>query len=235
MDNNVKKLKEIIDNSNNIVFFGGAGVSTASGLRDFKGENGLYKDKYDKPTEYYLSAGCFYREPEVFYKFYKENMNTLNVKPNIIHYYLTELEKLGKLKAYSLLLVFFDRLYDNNRELLRSILELLCNFMIRYRVVSSSNGSGDIRKTLFTLLSKITKNDIELNYDNILYELSNSPSPGGRFPDDMEFKNSLKGYVNTSYAKALLYKLEYKKVKNIEVDIRKVTVEHLMPQTLSDD
>lgn len=99
INNNVKKLKEIIDNSNNIVFFGGAGVSTASGLRDFKGENGLYKDKYDKPTEYYLSAGCFYREPEVFYKFYKENMNTLNVEPNIIHYYLTELEKLGKLKA----------------------------------------------------------------------------------------------------------------------------------------
>ena len=71
MDDNIKKLKDIIDSSNNIVFFGGAGVSTASGLRDFKGENGLYK----------------------------ENMNTLNVKPNIIHYYLTELEKQGKLKA----------------------------------------------------------------------------------------------------------------------------------------
>lgn len=99
MDDNIKKLKDIIDSSNNIVFFGGAGVSTASGLRDFKGENGLYKEEYDKPTEYYLSVGCFYREPEVFYKFYKENMNTLNVKPNIIHYYLTELEKEGKLKA----------------------------------------------------------------------------------------------------------------------------------------
>lgn len=99
MDNNIKKLKDIIDSSNNIVFFGGAGVSTASGLRDFKGENGLYKEKYDKPTEYYLSASCFYKEPEVFYKFYKENMNTLNIKPNIIHYYLTELERVGKLKV----------------------------------------------------------------------------------------------------------------------------------------
>lgn len=99
MNDNIKKLKEIIDNSNNIVFFGGAGVSTASGLRDFKGKNGLYNDNYDKPAEYYLSAGCFYREPEVFYKFYKKNMNTLDVKPNIIHYYLTELERKGKLKA----------------------------------------------------------------------------------------------------------------------------------------
>lgn len=99
VNDNIKKLKDIIDSSNNIVFFGGAGVSTASGLRDFKGENGLYKEKYDKPTEYYLSVGCFYRKPEVFYKFYKENMNTLNVKPNIIHYYLTELEEQGKIKA----------------------------------------------------------------------------------------------------------------------------------------
>lgn len=99
MDSNIGKLKEIIDDSNNIVFFGGAGVSTASGLRDFKGENGLYKEKYDKPAEYYLSSRCFYNEPEVFYNFYKENMNTLNINPNIIHYYLTELENTGKLKA----------------------------------------------------------------------------------------------------------------------------------------
>ena len=99
MDNNIKKLQDIIDSSNNMVFFGGAGVSTASGLRDFKGENGLYKEKYNKPTEYYLSASCFYKEPEIFYKFYKENMNTLNVKPNLIHFYLVELERVGKLKA----------------------------------------------------------------------------------------------------------------------------------------
>lgn len=100
MEEKIEKLKEIIKSSDNIVFFGGAGVSTASGLKDFKGKNGLYKEKIsDKPVEYYLSSRCFYNEPEVFYKFYKENMNTLNVKPNIIHYYLTELEKNGKLKA----------------------------------------------------------------------------------------------------------------------------------------
>lgn len=148
---------------------------------------------------------------------------------------LKELNVLKSDDMYSLLLILFDKLYEFNRESLRKILDLLCDFMIRYRIVSPTNGSGDIRKTIFTLLTKITTSDIELNYDSVLFELSNSPSPGGRFPDDKEFKESLKGYVNTSYAKALLYKLEYKEVRNIEVDIRKVTVEHLMPQTLSDD
>ena len=158
--------------------------------------------------------------------------NCPDEKINII---IKELNLLKSDDMYSLLLILFDSLYNTNKELLRRILDLLCDFMIRYRIVSPSNGSGDIRKTLFTLLSKITKKDIELDYDNILYELSNSPSPGGRFPDNIEFKNALKGYVNTSYAKALLYKLEYKEAKNIEVDLRKVTIEHLMPQTLSDD
>ena len=60
MNDNIKKLKEIIENSNNIVFFGGAGVSTESGLRDFKGDNGLYKQKYDKPAEYYLKVESNY-------------------------------------------------------------------------------------------------------------------------------------------------------------------------------
>lgn len=155
-----------------------------------------------------------------------------NEKVNII---IKELNVLKSDDMYSLLLVLFDKLYVENISELIDILNLLCDFMIRYRIVSPTNGSGDIRKTLFTLLSKISKNDIVLNYTNILYELSNSPSPGGRFPDNNEFKEALNNYVNTSYAKALLYKLEYKEAKNIEVDIRKVTVEHLMPQTLSDD
>ncbi len=153
-------------------------------------------------------------------------------KLNII---IKELNVLKSDDMYSLLLILFDKLYENNIELLRRILDLLCDFMIRYRIVSPTNGSGDIRKTLFTLLSKITKNEINLDYDTILYELSNSPSPGGRFPDNNEFEEALSKYVNTTYAKALLYKLEYKEVKNIEVDIGKVTVEHLMPQTLSDE
>lgn len=92
-------LKSIISNSNNIVFFGGAGVSTLSGIKDFRSKNGLYSQNNGNNVEYYLSSSCFYDEPEEFYKFYKENMNCLDIKPNKIHYYLTELEKSKKLKA----------------------------------------------------------------------------------------------------------------------------------------
>lgn len=97
--NKIEKLRKIINDSNNIVFFGGAGVSTESGIKDFRGKDGLYKAKYDKPTEYYLSSRCFYSNPAEFFEFYKSNMNSLNAKPNITHLFLTELESKGKLKA----------------------------------------------------------------------------------------------------------------------------------------
>ena len=99
----IKRLQEIIDNSDNIVFFGGAGVSTDSGIPDFRGKKGLYtKAKEEDPLstpEYMLSATCLYREPDKFYKNYHENMNILDAKPNIVHKYLNELEDKGKLKA----------------------------------------------------------------------------------------------------------------------------------------
>ena len=152
-----------------------------------------------------------------------------------INVVIKELNILKSDDMYSLLLLFFDKLYDNSKIELLKILELLCDFMIRYRIVSPTNGSSDIRKTLYTILSKMINNEIELNYNNILFELSNSPSPNGRFPDDKEFKEALKNKVNKSYAKALLYKLEYKITKNIKVDIDEVTIEHILPQTLSNE
>lgn len=94
-----ENLKKLIEEADNIVFFGGAGVSTASGIKDFRGKNGLYKEKMDYPPEYLLSSNCFYQEPELFFKFYKENMNTLEYEPNIVHKYLSKLERIGKLKA----------------------------------------------------------------------------------------------------------------------------------------
>lgn len=95
----IEKLKDIINNSNNIVAFTGAGVSTLSGIKDFRGKNGLYKEKFEHSAEYYLSSRCFFLEPDTFYKFYKSNMNVLDKEPNIAHKYLTKLEKDGKLKA----------------------------------------------------------------------------------------------------------------------------------------
>ena len=95
-----KKLQSIIDESNSIVFFGGAGVSTESGIKDFRGKNGLYKSLYKGyPPEYLLSRDCLIENTEMFYDYYREFLNNENVCPNITHYFLTELERSGKLKA----------------------------------------------------------------------------------------------------------------------------------------
>ena len=95
----VEQLQEIISNSDNIVFFGGAGVSTESGIPDFRSVDGLYNQKYQYPPEHILSH-TFYREnPEEFYRFYRDKMLCLDAKPNMAHIKLAELEKAGKLKA----------------------------------------------------------------------------------------------------------------------------------------
>jgi NAD-dependent deacetylase len=96
----INKLQNIIDTSENIVFFGGAGVSTESGLKDFRGKNGLYKEiDNDYPPEYMLSIKCLLKEPDLFFDYYRKNLDSLNIEPNITHKYLTKLEESGKLKA----------------------------------------------------------------------------------------------------------------------------------------
>lgn len=95
----INQFKIIIQNSKNIVFFGGAGVSTESGIPDFRSKDGLYNQKYKYPPEMILSHTFFKNNTEEFYKFYKEKMNSLNFNPNITHVKLAELEKEGKLKT----------------------------------------------------------------------------------------------------------------------------------------
>mgnify|MGYP002540567345 CR=1 FL=1 len=98
-----EKLKEYIEESNNIVFFGGAGVSTESGIPDFRSKDGLYNqhdihfEKYE--PEYLLSKECLYNDPKVFYEFYRQKMDTRNIEPNITHKVLAKMEQSGKLKA----------------------------------------------------------------------------------------------------------------------------------------
>lgn len=92
-------LQEIIDESKSIVFFGGAGVSTESGIPDFRSVDGLYNQKYDYPPEEILSHTFFNNNTAEFYKFYRDKMLCLNAKPNAAHYKLAELERAGKLKA----------------------------------------------------------------------------------------------------------------------------------------
>lgn len=97
--NKIKTLLNIIDNSNFLVFFGGAGVSTLSGIPDFRSANGLYNQKFDYEPEYMLSHTFYDKHTEEFFDFYRTIMMPLDAKPNIVHTTLNELEKAGKLKA----------------------------------------------------------------------------------------------------------------------------------------
>ena len=99
MGNEIEKLQKIIDESRNIVFFGGAGVSTESGIPDFRSQDGLYNQKYDYPPETILSHSFYMRKPEEFYRFYRNKMLFPNAEPNRAHKALAKLEKMGKLKA----------------------------------------------------------------------------------------------------------------------------------------
>ena len=94
-----ERLKELVDGSNNIVFFGGAGVSTESGIPDFRSTDGLYHQQYAYPPEMILSHSFFMRKPDEFYRFYKNKMLCLDAAPNAAHKKLAELEAKGKLKA----------------------------------------------------------------------------------------------------------------------------------------
>ena len=99
MSAEVEKLQKLIDRYNNIVFFGGAGVSTESGIPDFRSQDGLYHQKYDYPPETILSHTFFMKKPEEFFKFYRDKMLCDTAKPNPAHEKLAELEQAGKLKA----------------------------------------------------------------------------------------------------------------------------------------
>lgn len=99
MNQNICELNDIITNSNNIVFFGGAGVSTESGIPDFRSADGLYNQKYQYPPETILSHTFFINHTKEFYDFYREKLIYLEAKPNAAHDKLAELEKAGKLKA----------------------------------------------------------------------------------------------------------------------------------------
>lgn len=95
----MNKLQLMIDQSNYIVFFGGAGVSTESGIKDFRSKDGLYNEKNDIPPEFILSHGYFEKHTQEFFDYYRAKMLNPDVLPNAAHKKLAELEKAGKLKA----------------------------------------------------------------------------------------------------------------------------------------
>lgn len=96
----IAKLQQIFDECRNIVFFGGAGVSTDSGIPDFRSQDGLYSQTYDFPPEYMLSTECFAKYPKEFFRFYNDKiLCCLSAKPNYTHYFLAEAEQKGKLRS----------------------------------------------------------------------------------------------------------------------------------------
>lgn len=97
--NEIEELKRLIEESNHIVFFGGAGVSTESGIPDFRSVDGLYHQKYEYPPETILSHTFYRSHPEEFFRFYKDKMLCLTAQPNAAHKKLAEWEQQGKLKA----------------------------------------------------------------------------------------------------------------------------------------
>lgn len=99
MDESVERLKELVSRCDNIVFFGGAGVSTESGIPDFRSVDGLYSQKYDYPPETILSHDFFIKNTSQFYRFYREKMLFPDAEPNDAHRALSELEKKGKVRA----------------------------------------------------------------------------------------------------------------------------------------
>ena len=96
---NMEKLKRWISESNRIVFFGGAGVSTESGIPDFRSVDGLYSQKFEYPPERIISHSFYEQKPEYFFRFYKEKMLPLGFEPNITHKVLARWEAEGKLRA----------------------------------------------------------------------------------------------------------------------------------------
>ncbi len=97
--NGTQQLQALVDASSAIVFFGGAGVSVASGIPDFRSADGLYNQRYRYPPEQIISASFFHRNCEEFYRFYRDRMLYPDAKPNAAHYKLAELEAAGKLKV----------------------------------------------------------------------------------------------------------------------------------------
>lgn len=97
--NQIEQLRQWVKESDNIVFFGGAGVSTESGIPDFRSVDGLYNQQYDYPPETILSHTFYRRRPEEFYRFYRNKMLCLDAKPNAAHLKLAQWEREGKLKA----------------------------------------------------------------------------------------------------------------------------------------
>ena len=125
----IEQFLKWVKESDNIVFFGGAGVSTESGIPDFRSVDGLYNQQYKYPPETILSHSFYRNNPEEFYRFYRNKMLCLDAKPNITHYKLAELEKLENLKEL-LHRILTDCIRRREAKMLWSFMEVYCAIIV---------------------------------------------------------------------------------------------------------
>ncbi len=168
MNNNEKilKLNEMIKDSNSIVFFGGAGVSTESGIPDFRSKDGLYNMKYKYSPEQILSHSFFIDNTEEFFKFYKDKLNSLKYMPNITHYTLAKLEKKGKLK--SIITQNIDGLHQKAGS--KKILELHGSVLRNHCIKCNSFYDAEYVFNSKTIIPKCNKCGGIIKPDVVLYE-----------------------------------------------------------------
>jgi uncharacterized protein with ParB-like and HNH nuclease domain len=132
-----------------------------------------------------------------------------------------------------LLLYLYSKLYDEKKDSLRKAVTVLFDYLLRLRIASQQTGSGTTRAVAFSITKKMAAGEIPIDADAVLFELSNTPTPNGEFPSDEAFKEGLCDGFYYPYARELFLRIEESETHNIPVDISKVTVEHLMPQTHS--
>lgn len=161
----IDKLQSIINDSKKIVFFGGAGVSVASGLKDFRSKDGIYNMKYPYPPEEILSHHFFMNNTKEFFKFYRQMLNTKGIEPNIVHKYITKLEEKEKLLAV------VTQNIDNLHTLAgtKKVLELHGNINRNYCMNCNKYYDGDI---IFNSMEDIPKCECGgiIKPDVVLYE-----------------------------------------------------------------
>ena len=136
----------------------------------------------------------------------------------------------------ALLLLLFNEMYQRQETELEKIVSLLADFILRYRFVKDYSGGGALQSVVGQIINKLIKEEITYNYNDILFELSNSGTKDGEFPSNERFKERLATKVFTNdEAKVLLNRIEYYNNRDVRIDYGNLTLEHIMPKTLSEE
>ena len=191
------------------------------------GEDSNTKEKILKDMTKYSEYYSWILEPNTL-------LSTQNRKKEVIKKLIEEVNYIGAIDFRALLMLLLEKMYDEKNIIeLEKILKLLRDFLLRYRIVKVSRGGGGLTGVVTDLIKKISTNEIECNYENIYFELSNNKNSSGKFPRDDEFKQALQESVDEAYAKLVLSIIEEnEKPNDIPIDVSKITIEHIMPKKL---